>query len=825
MRGADAFALVLLFATELLAQTPPPPLCPINQFRDPSSGSCTECTKCLLNERINGTCGGSKDTQCSVCSSCSDRQSYVVHETMCKGMDTSASGLQTCWKCRTADLCSSTESSAKDYITLFKCLSGEISFDHTICMLRGKYRDPSYFSCEPGTYQQQPLLASSGGSSSAPPAMVSPFSSGGTVYPNLVKPLVADLQPGNVLKIFKLRSMDEPFVVVSEGKGAEGPEAAVPVMELALDTFDTYSRRYTFKLTIAIANPAEPETGRMVGSSIVDHPITGDSSVVDLRMSSDRLIASCTWSFDGDSLFIAWMDGTISKAVVLPETSRGLTMAWSSAPPAASILAPLWPARHPSVKPFQGLIQHQCISVPVHVQNIYLMDLSRQLQLLCMYNFARDDAVRSGETAGVVVDQYTSVGSYVVRIFANGRRLPVHLPRHSTKHASTSLFYDIQFNTAYVTTYEAASFQGRRHVLKIRLSPSYNFKSENSSTSSNAAPSALEPTGWSMPSTAALSEQLLQPSFPQGMILDSAAVDPLTGDLFFYTPTLLSASSLYVSLLYYIPAENREESGAVMTGQRTMQPVFVEDPVRSAYHQRLFASISLIFNTDRAPVLAFTLHGGLYVQYPWYSGYFVPLAVCTPCPSGLTSPAGATWVGQCVCPDRHYMDAFTGTCKPVRATCGHDEYVLSMETPFRDKVCEPCPACPDGYYRNPNYCPNDKLFDETAPFVGEKCLRCQGCAPGYYIDPRKCNSSSTSNTDPLTDCIQCKQCSFMQNIVQRCTGQSVYDTQKCETCTARCPYGMYISSDLQRCSGRTTGDSTSPFNKDTECTPCKGCER
>ena len=829
---------VLLFATESLSQTtsttatPAGNLCPFDQFRSDASGGCVGCTRCLLNERITGPCEGTRDTQCGVCRSCSDKQSYVFPISMCTGLDQLATEQQTCGKCRTPDDCSLTESSGHDYVTLFKCLSGEISYDHTICVLRGKYRDPSQFMCEAGTYQQQPLSASGGASTPSTRSMVSPFSSGGTVYPNLVKPLVADLQPGNVLKVFKLRSMDEPFVVVSEGVGSVGPAQAVPIIELALDTFDPYNQKYKFKVTTAFANPEVPTTGRTIVQSAFDHPITGDASVVYLRMQSERLVASCVWSFDGNSLFIVWMDGTISKAVVFPVESRGLVVRWSEAPGAGSILVPLWVARHPSIKAFEGLVQHQCISVPVHADSPGLtstyMPPSRQVQLLCMFNFARDDALRSG-AFGVPVDQFRSVGSYVVRVFADGQRtrLPVDLNVHSTNHASTSLFYDLQFNTVYVTTYEAASFQGRKHVLKIRLSPSYNFKLETSSTAAvQAVPaiSVLEPSGWIMPSTL-VPPQLVQPVYPEGMSLDSAAVEPLHGDLFFYTPTLLNnGSSSYVNLLYYIAAEDRSDVGSVMTGQRTaVQPVFVQDPDRSEFKQKLYTQISLVEKTYRTPVLAFTLYGGLYIQYPWMSGYFVPLATCTPCPSGLTSPAGAMWIGECVCPDRYYMDVFAGTCKPVRASCGRDEYVLLMETPDSDKVCEACPACPDGYYRNPLYCRPDKMLQDTP--VTDQCLPCNACAPGYYIDPSKCNKWSTNNTNPSTDCVKCKSCSFMQNIMQRCTGHTLYDTQKCETCTGTCPHGMYISSTLQRCSGITTGDSTSPFDKDTECVPCKGCDR
>lgn len=148
------------------------------------------------------------------------------------------------------------------------------------------------------------------------------------------------------------------------------------------------------------------------------------------------------------------------------QENRAFVPLWSLLTPPASatnILTPLWAARHPSTQPLATYVRHACISVPVHtsdrvvVQNA--LPASRQIQLICLYTFVRDDRIRSGAAAGAVqVDASSSFGSYLVRVLANGTRLPVDVGQHDLLHASTSLFYDISFNSIYVTTYEQVCY-------------------------------------------------------------------------------------------------------------------------------------------------------------------------------------------------------------------------------------------------------------------------------------------------------------------------------------------------------------------------------
>ena len=66
------------------------------------------------------------------------------------------------------------------------------------------------------------------------------------------------------------------------------------------------------------------------------------------------------------------------------------------------------------------------------------------------------------------------------------------------------------------------------------------------------------------------------------MSFDFAAVEPLSGSLFFYVPTMASSDS-FVSRMYYIPVDSTTEQGYVPSGERMMQPVYVEDADLSEY--------------------------------------------------------------------------------------------------------------------------------------------------------------------------------------------------------------------------------------------------
>ena len=155
--------------------------------------------------------------------------------------------------------------------------------------------------------------------------------------------------------------------------------------------------------------------------------------------------------------------------------------------------------------------------------------------------------------------------------------------------------------------------------------------------------SALVRSGWIMPlpvieSSAGTVSQY--PSYPAGMSLDHAAIEPLSGILLFYVPTMVDAST-YLNLLYYIQPDPRHD-------ERLSQPVLLESP-NSAYAEKSMSAVATVYTTAYAPTLLFMLYAGLYVRYDWVSGAFHPLGSCLACPQGRTSLPGAQSVYECYC--------------------------------------------------------------------------------------------------------------------------------------------------------------------------------
>lgn len=159
--------------------------------------------------------------------------------------------------------------------------------------------------------------------------------------------------------------------------------------------------------------------------------------------------------------------------------------------------------------------------------------------------------------------------------------------------------------------------------------------------------SALAPSNWIMPLPP--HEGLGYPAYPEGMSFDHAAVEPSSGLLLFYVPTLAAADS-YLNLLYYIPLEPLQGTvGYTPTGERTMQPVLLESRESSAYAGKSMSVVATVYTTSHAPSLVFTLFAGLYVRHDWLSGAFHPLGRCVVCPEGRTSLPGSLSVNNCYC--------------------------------------------------------------------------------------------------------------------------------------------------------------------------------
>lgn len=479
-----------------------------------------------------------------------------------------------------------------------------------------------------------------------------------------------------------------------------------------------------------------------------------------------------TWAFDSSSFFLVWADGTISRWAV----GKNFTYAWSV----------FSTAQHPAPTASPPFVRgQQCVAVPLHdaaaVGNAALQP-GRQIQLHCLFNFVNS-------TAGV--------SSYLSRVMGDGARLTVVQKLSS---ASTSLVYDVQFNSLYVTCHKIPlQMSGPKQVLRMRLGATYDYFDPQ-----------LRPTPWLMP-------VLDKNTYPMGITLDHAAVEPLSGVLFFYVPTLAPGSSDLENVLYYISAEPDASF------ERSTQPVLLSSAEQSPYASGLMLVVSSGYPGSDAPRLVFTLYTGLWVCYAWLTSTYHQLARCASCPLDKTSDRGSLSRDQCFCKPGTFANATTGVCQPVRSQCPAGYFIAAMETATRDKACVPCPACQPGFYRDPNDCKNAELRDPLKPPV---CLPCTGCGEGFYIDPARCNGRGTSPGTRADNCRPCTICPDMTNKVgSACPGNTPYDTVMCQSCVSTCPAGTYISPVVERCSGKTFAtkpdDSTRPFDPSVgECIPC-----
>lgn len=260
--------------------------------------------------------------------------------------------------------------------------------------------------------------------------------------------------------------------------------------------------------------------------------------------------------------------------------------------PVPDDLTPLWCPRQSSSCTFKvSFARQQCIALPIHdpyKSKNEALQIERQIQLICVFNYARNN---NG-------DAYASFGSYVVRITGNGTRMPVVLARHGTSFASSSILYDVSFNAAYISTYRNVSFSGPKHVLRIRLSPSFNFVDERGIS--------MQPSAWIMPQ----SEDV---QFPGGMSFDYSFIEPFSSTLIFYALTHkgVYSTTQNLNLMYYI-GEGSSDTGSGFV--RTDQPILLESPEDSYYAKKMLSVISTIYYEQAAPTMIMTLSAGLFVR-------------------------------------------------------------------------------------------------------------------------------------------------------------------------------------------------------------------
>lgn len=537
-------------------------------------------------------CGLYSDVRCAPCAGCSSgsssskptssRDIYINPQSLCSGYGDSASaGTQQCLTCRTDAACGSS------HFALWKCMaSGRASYDTTVCVERSQYIDPIGFQCAAGTY----LRDFSPTEAPSEPGLPT-FAPAALVYMSPDNSRVAEILPDapGVLKIHATQSAYTPMVF---------GDANVPlVLHVAPENASAYSVRVG---------------GVEAGRFLVNHSGTVRRPIVPGR---DRMMSSGAWSVDSSTFFLVWMDGTVSRASNLKAGggAANFTYAWSPPPPPSAAAEeadpsppppPLWaPTLPPTASAAaEGYAERayfahgkQCFAVPLHSAAQWLQPW-RQVQLICLFNYLNSTTPLSDPAF---------FGSYLTRIRGDGRREAASWPLLAIPHASSSMLYDAQFNAAYVTTYKVASFSGPKHVLKFRLTPTYDVDLSV----------GLAPSGWIMPPSFSGGGTA---SYPAGMAMDHSAIEPLSGILLFYTPTVAPGGSSEdpLNLLYYIPPPT--EAGQERASAR--QPVLMQSAEQSPYYAEASGTllpIATAYHAEEAPHMLFTLYTGLWVRYAW----------------------------------------------------------------------------------------------------------------------------------------------------------------------------------------------------------------
>lgn len=485
---------------------------------------------------------------------------------------------------------------------------------------------------------------------------------------------------------------------------------------------------------------------------------------------------------------------------------------WSPRPSSSTdVLQPVWGVRFPLTYGYEQLARHACVAVPIFQEPVNEMEVFRQIQLVCSFDYVRSARVRAGlETP----DPATTFGTYLVRVMGDGRRLPVDLRMHTANFSSSGLLYDVSYNAIYLTTFASASYTGEKRVLRVRLTASYNYEGDVTGVA-NASSSILH-----------------DPGFGASVSFDGAVIEPRSNALFYYVANA-QGSALEMHFLPMDPITLADGTttplipGARSAGDRRVKGISVAGSSSSGGMRRLLSGLATAYDLDTPPTFFFGLYGTLYVydDQAMVVGYREGYR-CSTCPAGTTTRLeGARSAEECQCPSQdYYFDFGTSSCRRVSDSCAAGEFIAVEATATSDIVCAKCPSCPRGTYRDVADCQPNRPRSVLAP---AKCIACPVCPPGHYINPETCNASSSVAPSGRVgvDCLPCPGCKVGETISGTlCPGTTLWSTQSCQRCTATCPDGTYISSATERCSGTSSrGSPTDPFDPETECVLCGPC--
>lgn len=154
----------------------------------------------------------------------------------------------------------------------------------------------------------------------------------------------------------------------------------------------------------------------------------------------------------------------------------------------------------------------------------------------------------------------------------------------------------------------------------------------------------------------------------------------------------------------------------------------------------------------------------------------------------------------CRCPQEFYLNRTSGSCVPVRESCGYGSYASQPATPISDKQCTQCRKCPAGKFQTrAAECDGTRDYDPLIRYSEDgACQACSQCNPKTYLNPDSCNGWGNANINPedTSQCIPCRFCPDMHIVKNQCPGTTTYDTQSCESCISYCSDNTYVNDNV-----------------------------
>ena len=199
------------------------------------------------------------------------------------------------------------------------------------------------------------------------------------------------------------------------------------------------------------------------------------------------------------------------------------------------------------------------------------------------------------------------------------------LEKHRARGPASGLFYDVAFNVLHWSLREDANVG--KNVRLVKLDPAYNIISADAYTMEGAIPASF-----ALPSIPGI-------SFPKGLSLDAASIEPATETLYVYVCTQHDEDQRKQASLFRAALS---EDGS--NGGRAYELVRVDE---STGDGPLMQSIATVESPDcNLPAkFFFTLTGDVFLQNPYYPNTLGVNNVymggmCRACPEGLTTEDG-----------------------------------------------------------------------------------------------------------------------------------------------------------------------------------------